>query len=56
MVAPGSWMNAASACAPYFMPGLYRVIIGGASETGKAKSMNSAERSIALRKRSELFW
>ena len=54
IVAPGSWMKAASACAPYFIPGLYRVINGGAKATGKANSMNSGVRSSAWRSRSEL--
>ncbi len=55
IVAPGSWMKAASACAPYFIPGLYRVISGGAKATGNANSMNWGERCMAARITSELL-
>ena len=52
----GSWMKAEVCVRPYFIPGLYRVIIGGAKATGKAKSMNSAVRINAPPSSCELFW
>ena len=41
-------MIAASAWAPYFMPGSYLLSSGGATRFGSAKSLNSRERAKAF--------